>query len=349
MAKASADEVVVRATGLTKVFRRAAKPPGFAGALRHLVRPRWDDVLAVDEVDLEIRRGESVAYVGPNGAGKSTTVKLLTGIVVPTAGMVTVCGLDPFTDRVRNARNIGVMFGQRTQLWWDIAVQETLRLLADIYQLPPERFRRILDDLVDALDLAPLLGVPARQLSLGQRVRCDLAATLLHEPEVLYLDEPTIGLDVSVKARFREFVRRLHDERDLTVLLTSHDLGDIAHLCRRLIMIDDGRIVYDGSLTEISKRFGWEKSVHVALSRSEPSASTIAASMFAERARAVTQDSETELVVTIDSREVLPGEVIRDLAAALPVADVRIEEAGIESIMRRLYEGSLRFDGEPTR
>ena len=187
MAEAAADEAVVRATGLTKVFRRAAKQPGFAGALRHLVRPRWEDVLAVDAVDLEIRRGESVAYVGPNGAGKSTTVKLLTGIVVPTAGTVTVCGLEAFTDRVRNARNIGVMFGQRTQLWWDIAVQESLRLLADIYQLPPGRFRHTFDDLVDALDLAPLLGVPARQLSLGQRVRCDLAATLLHEPEVLYL------------------------------------------------------------------------------------------------------------------------------------------------------------------
>ena len=343
------DDVVVRAQGLTKIFRRAAKPPGFGGALRHLVRPRWQDVVAVDRVDLEIRRGESVAYVGPNGAGKSTTVKLLTGIVVPTSGVVTVCGLEPFTDRVRNARNIGVMFGQRTQLWWDIAVLESFRLLADIYQLPPDRFRRTFDELVDALDLEPLLGVPARQLSLGQRVRCDLAATLLHEPRVLYLDEPTIGLDVSVKARFREFVRRLHQERGLTVLLTSHDLGDIAQLCQRLIMIDGGRVVYDGSLAAISSRFGWEKSVQIALSRSEPSAAALAEVALGDRARTVTQDSDSELTVAIDSRRVLPGEVIRDLAAALPIADVRIEEADIESIMRRLYEGSLRFDDEPTR
>lgn len=342
-------DVVVRAAGLTKVFRRAAKSPGFAGALRHLVRPEWQDVRAVDGVDLEIVRGESVAYVGPNGAGKSTTVKLLTGIVVPTAGEVGVCGLQPFTDRVRNARNIGVMFGQRTQLWWDIAVRESFRLLADIYQLPPTRFTRTFDDLVEALDLEPLLGVPARQLSLGQRVRCDLAASLLHEPQVLYLDEPTIGLDVSVKARFREFVRRSHVERGLTVLLTSHDLGDIAQLCERLIMIDGGKIVYDGSLAQISSRFGWEKSIQVALSSSDPAAATVAGGILGARARSVDQISDTEIVVHIDSRQVLPGEVIRDLASALPVADVRIEEADIEVIMRRLYEGSLRFDDEPTR
>ena len=341
--------MVVRAAGLTKVFRRAAKSPGFAGALRHLVRPEWQDVRAVDGVDLEIVRGESVAYVGPNGAGKSTTVKLLTGIVVPTAGEVSVCGLQPFTDRVRNARNIGVMFGQRTQLWWDIAVQESFRLLADIYQLSPARFSETFDDLVEALDLEPLLGVPARQLSLGQRVRCDLAASLLHEPQVLYLDEPTIGLDVSVKARFREFVRRSHDERGLTVLLTSHDLGDIAHLCERLIMIDGGKIVYDGSLAQISSRFGWEKSIQLALSSSEPGASSVAGEALGGRARSVEQISDTEIVVHVDSRQVMPGEVIRDLAAALPVADVRIEEADIEVIMRRLYEGSLRFDDEATR
>ncbi|MDI5941438.1 ATP-binding cassette domain-containing protein, partial [Micromonospora sp. DH15] len=197
---------LVEASGLVKEFRRPRKAPGLAGALRHLVTRRFDVHRAVDGIDLRVAEGESVAYVGPNGAGKSTTVKLLTGILVPTAGEVRVAGVVPHRDRVANARNVGVVFGQRTQLWWDLPVQDTFELLRDMYRIPAADYRRSMDRLCEVLEIGPLLPVLARKLSLGQRMRADLAAALLHEPRIVYLDEPTIGLDVSVKDRVRAFL-----------------------------------------------------------------------------------------------------------------------------------------------
>ncbi len=336
---------IIEAKGLTKHFRRPVKEPGLKGAVRHLFRPAYADVVAVEGVNLSILPGESVAYVGPNGAGKSTTVKLLTGILVPTSGRVTVNGLTPFENRVENARRIGVVFGQRTQLWWDIPVGESFRLLGDIYELPDETYRASFGELIDVLDLEPLLRVPARQLSLGQRMRCDLAASLLHRPPILYLDEPTIGLDVSVKARFREFIRYMHRERGLTVMLTSHDLGDIEELCDRMVMIDNGRIVYDGALSEVTTRFGWERAVHLTLTEPDESALEAASRALGNRPGAVaTQPEPTMVAVTFDSRETTAGELIRDLATALAVTDIRIEEPSAASIIRRLYEGDLVFE-----
>jgi ABC-2 type transport system ATP-binding protein len=347
---ASTSEPIIRARGLTKRFRRPQKQAGLKGALRHLVRPEYRDFTAVDDIDLTIYPGESVAYVGPNGAGKSTTVKLLTGILVPTAGEISVCGLTPFAHRMTNARNIGGVFGQRTQLWWDIPVQESFRLLGDIYDVPPEEYAATFAELVDVLDLQPLLAVPARQLSLGQRMRCDLAASLLHAPPVLYLDEPTIGLDVAVKARFREFIRYMHEQRGLTVMLTSHDLGDIEELCERMIMIDKGRIVYDGALKEVTRRFGWEQSLHLTLSEPAPEAASASEEALARRnGIAVAQPDDIHLTITFDSREATSGELIRDLATAVPIADIRIEEPSAESIIRKLYEGSLHFDSAVER
>ncbi len=336
---------IIEARDLTKHFRRPVREPGLKGAVRHLFRPAWKDVVAVEGVNLRIMTGESVAYVGPNGAGKSTTVKLLTGILVPTSGEITVNGLTPFQNRVENARRIGVVFGQRKQLWWDIPVGESFRLLGDIYELPDHIYRESFAELIEVLDLEPLLRVPARQLSLGQRMRCDLAASLLHRPAVLYLDEPTIGLDVSVKARFREFIRHMHRQRGLTVMLTSHDLGDIEELCDRMVMIDKGKIVYDGALNEVTARFGWERALHLTLTEPDPSALETASRALAMRTGAVaTQPEPTLVTVTFDSREDTSGELIRDLAPLLAVTDIRIEEPSAESIIRRLYEGDLRFD-----
>lgn len=338
---------IIEARDLTKRFRRAVKQPGLAGALRHLVHPHWEVITAVDGIDLAIEPGESVAYVGPNGAGKSTTVKLLTGILVPTAGEVRVRGLMPHARRIANARNIGVVFGQRTQLWWDIPVRESFRLIGDIYEVPPDAYARTIAELTEVLDLEPLLGVPARQLSLGQRMRCDLAAALIHNPPVLYLDEPTIGLDVAVKARFREFIRHMHEHRGLTVLLTSHDLGDIEELCDRMLMIDRGRIVYDGPFQEITRRFGYERSLHLTLSEEVPAAAAIAGQAIANREVRVIQPDAMVLTVAFDARRVSAGELIRDLATALPLADIRIEEPTAEAIVRKLYEGTLSFDEDP--
>ncbi|GAB3915315.1 daunorubicin ABC transporter ATP-binding protein [Microlunatus endophyticus] len=342
---------IVSAEGLVKQFRRPKKGPGLAGAVRHLLRPRHETVTAVEGVDLSIDEGESVAYVGPNGAGKSTTIKLLTGILVPSAGRVQVCGVRPHVDRQANARNISVVFGQRTQLWWDIPVLESFRLLGDIYSVPDAAYRRTMDELVDVLDLGPLLGVPARQLSLGQRMRCDLGAALVHSPRVLFLDEPTIGLDVAVKARLREFVGSMRAQRGLTVLLTSHDLGDIEELCPRMIMIDKGHIVYDGAFAEVTRRFGWEQKVVVTLADGATDAAARAGAALA-RVQPVIDETATGLVVTFDSRSISSGEVIKELAVALPVVDLALEETSAESIVRRLYEGNLTFhpaDQEITR
>ncbi len=335
---------LITARNLSKAFRRPLKEPGFAGAMKHLVRPRFQNITAVEDVSFNIDAGESVAYVGPNGAGKSTTVKLLTGILVPTTGEVTVCGIHPYEQRQENARNIGVVFGQRTQLWWDIPVIESLRMLGDIYDIPARDFEKTFDELGEVLDLGPLLPVPARQLSLGQRMRCDLAASLIHSPPVLYLDEPTIGLDVSVKARFREFIKYMHRERGLTVMLTSHDVGDIEELCPRMIMIDQGNIIYDGAFAEVTRRFGWEQKVVLTLDHESDHARPQAVSALSRHDHAsVEQTAPTSLTIRFDAREATSGQIIRDVATALPIADISIEETSAESIIRNLYEGSLNF------
>lgn len=335
---------IISATNLSKQFRRASKEPGFSGALKHLVRPRFQEFTAVDNVSFSIEAGESIAYVGPNGAGKSTTVKLLTGILVPTSGDVTVCGLQPFERRQDNARNIGVVFGQRTQLWWDIPVVEGLRMLGDIYDVSADQFERSFSELSEVLELEPLLNVPARQLSLGQRMRCDLAASLIHSPKILYLDEPTIGLDVSVKARFRDFIKHMHRDRGLTVMLTSHDVGDIEELCSRMIMIDKGKIIYDGEFAEVTRRFGWEQKIVLTLLEETPAAGDLATHALTRNSHAtITQPSDTALEIRFDSREATSGEIIRDVATALPIADISIEKTSAESIIRNLYEKTLSF------
>jgi ABC-2 type transport system ATP-binding protein len=337
--------VVIEARELTKRFRLATKTPGLLGAAKHLLRPRYEEKLAVDHIDLNIKAGETVGYVGPNGAGKSTTVKMLTGIIVPTSGIVRVRGLVPHRQRVKNARNIGLVFGQRSQLWWDLPVQESLRLLGDIYEVPAERFERNLREMIELLDLGPLLRVPARQLSLGQRVRCDLAASLLHGPSILYLDEPTIGLDVAVKERIRQFVKRVNQERGVTVLLASHDLGDIEDLCVRLVMIDGGRIVFDGPLKEVKKRFGRERMVHLTLYEGmSPGALEVVRQALTDLPSATLLHLEPfRLSVRYDASLISSGVVAARLLPVLPVEDLRIDEPSIEHIIRQLYEGRLKF------
>jgi ABC-2 type transport system ATP-binding protein len=336
---------LIEARRLSKRFRVAKKAPGMAGALKHLVRPRFEERVAVDAIDLSIGEGESVAYVGPNGAGKSTTIKMLTGILVPSGGEVQVRGLVPHRQRVQNARNIGVVFGQRTQLWWDIPVQESLRLLGDIYEVPRETFARTWQECCDLLDLGPLLPRPARQLSLGQRMRCDLAASLVHAPSILYLDEPTIGLDVAVKERMRRFIRRLNRDRGVTLLLTSHDLGDIEDLCQRLVMIDKGKIVFDGPLQTIKQRFGRQRVIRLVLTEACPTAARTAAEVLSGSVRlgpdAIQQPEPHRLTIPFDSAHTTAAAVASRLLPVLPVHDFQIDEPSVEAIIRGLYEGTL--------
>jgi ABC-2 type transport system ATP-binding protein len=336
---------VIEARGLTKCFRIPLKSPGLKGAIKHLIRPCYEEKVAVDKIDLQINAGDSVAYVGPNGAGKSTTLKMLTGVLVPSAGEVRVNGLIPHLQRIENARNIGVVFGQRSQLWWDLPVQESFRLLGDIYAIPAIVFDRNLRTFIDLLDLGPLLSVPCRQLSLGQRMRCDLAASLLHSPAIVYLDEPTIGLDVAVKARIRDFIKDMNREKGVTTLLTSHDLGDIQDICQRIVMIDQGKIVFDGSLLAIKEKFAHERIIHIVLRNSIPEASEMVRGLLFElHPSAIMQKDPYHLSVRLGITTIGMGDVAGRLLSLLPIEDLHIEESSLESIIRQLYEGKLLFE-----
>jgi ABC-2 type transport system ATP-binding protein len=332
----------IEVNDLTKVFRTTIKEPGFLGAVKHLFRPKYEHKTAVDRISFSIEAGESVAYVGPNGAGKSTTIKMLTGILHPTGGQLSVKGLDPWDQRIANAKNIGVIFGQRTQLWWDLPVQESLRLVADIYEVPEDRFRKNLSDFLEVLDLGPLLAKPVRQLSLGQRMRCDLAASLLHSPPILYMDEPTIGLDAAVKERIRQFIRRRNRETGVTVMLTTHDLGDIENLCDRMIMIDQGKILFDGPITKVRDWYGGERVAVFMLSEDSPRVLETARAALPELAAdAIHSPGPFTLSAKFLEHQITAAALVARVMGVLPVVDLRLEEPDIESIIRKMYEGTL--------
>jgi ABC-2 type transport system ATP-binding protein len=286
-------------------------------------------VRAVDGVGFTIERGAMVGYVGPNGAGKSTTVKMLTGILVPTAGRVSVAGFNPSRQRIQLARRIGVVFGQRIQLWWDLPLRDSFELLRHIYRVPADRFRANLDGFTDLLDLGSFLLTPVRQLSLGERMRGELTAAMLHDPEILFLDEPTIGLDVVAKARVREFMAAMNRERGVTVLLTTHDLADIERLCSRLLILDHGRVIYDGGLEELKDLYGHERTLIVDLEEPGPP-------LEVKGARVERVDGPRQWL-TFRREDVSAAELTAAVAAKARLIDLAIEEPDIEGIVRRIY------------
>lgn len=249
---------MIAVKNLQKTYKIAKPGEGRFATLKALVRPQYEERRAVDGIDFTIDDGEIVGYIGQNGAGKSTTIKMLSGILVPTAGEVKVNGLTPHKDRKEHLRNIGVVFGQKTSLWWDVPAIDSLNILKEMYRVEDSRFRRNLEMFTDLLDLGPFLQQPVRQLSLGQRVRADLTAALMHDPKTLFLDEPTIGVDVVAKERLREFITEINRERGVTVLLTTHDVVDMEKLVSRVIVIHAGQIIYDGSMTGLRERYGGE-------------------------------------------------------------------------------------------
>jgi ABC-2 type transport system ATP-binding protein len=285
-------------------------------------------VHAVRDLSFEVERGEMVGYIGPNGAGKSTTVKMLTGILVPTSGRLRVAGIDPSRDRVDLTRRIGVVFGQRTTLWWDLPLRDSFDLLRRIYRVSPDRHRRNLAEFTELLDLGDLLDTPVRQLSLGQRMRGDIAAALLHDPEILYLDEPTIGLDVVSKGRLREFLRRVNEEREVTLLLTTHDLQDIEQLCRRVMVIDHGSLVYDGPLTGLHAQGTSTRTLVVDLVDAAPPIEVPGAT--------VTRVEGPRQWLSFPA-DASAAPVVAAVAAAYPVADLSINEPDIEDVIRQIY------------
>ncbi len=329
---------VIESRQLTKVFRVPQKDPGVRGAARNLFRPRFRRVVAVDQASFSVERGETVGYIGLNGAGKSTTIKMLTGILMPTAGGVTVLGRDPHRQRVANAREIGVVFGQRTQLWWDLALIESLNLIGRIYEVPAERYRQLLDQFTETLQLGELLNVPIRNMSLGQKMRSELAATLIHEPRVVFLDEPTIGLDLIVKERIRDFIRQQNRDKGITVILTTHDLGDIEELCRRVIIIDQGKLIYDGPLETIKARFGKFREITFETSREAgPLSLPAGANLVAHNDR--------RLTLRFDRTATTASQVASALMSQVEVADFSIKEPDLSMIVKQIYGGAL--NGKP--
>ncbi|MFF5309307.1 ABC transporter ATP-binding protein [Streptomyces massasporeus] len=307
--------------GVEKVFE-VRKKTGFMKRERRLVR-------AVDSISFRVERGEMVGYIGPNGAGKSTTIKMLTGILTPSAGRLRVAGIDPSRERTRLAHRIGVVFGQRTTLWWDLPLLDSYRLMHRMYRIPDARYRENLDRLVELLDLGDLLDVPVRQLSLGQRMRGDIVAALLHDPEVLYLDEPTIGLDVISKSKVREFLRELNTERGTTVLLTTHDLQDIEQLCKRVMVIDHGRLMYDGPLAGLHEVGESERTLVVDLERELPPIDAPAP------ARVVRVEGPRQWLAFPAGESAAP--LVARIAAEYPLVDLSVREPDIEAVIATMY------------
>ena len=314
---------------LVKTFRVAERRPGIWGALRGVVRRRYRTVSALDGVSFDIEPGELVGYIGPNGAGKSTTVKVISGILVPDSGRCEILGRVPWKERVAHVRNIGVVFGQRTQLWWDLPVIESFELLRDIYKVPASGYTRTRDEIVEVMDLEPLLDVPVRQLSLGQRMRCDLAAALLHQPSILFLDEPTIGLDAVSKLAFRDFIKRFNRDRGVTVILTTNDMDDIEALCTRVMVIGEGRILSDGALEALRERIAPERRLIVHLEERD--------AVVSDPEATVTQREGHRVHLSFDPRRTPPADLIARIASRHAVRDLFVESAPIEEIVARMY------------
>lgn len=314
---------------VSKAFRVAERPPGLAGALGGAFTRRHRLVPALDEISFAIDAGELVGYIGPNGAGKSTTVKVMSGILVPDSGRCQILDRVPWQQRVQHVAAIGVVFGQRSQLWWDVPVLDSLQLLRDIYRVSESDYRRRLADLTDILEIGELLSTPARQLSLGQRMRCELAAALLHSPRILFLDEPTIGLDAVSKLALRQFLLEMNRQQQVTMLLTTHDMADIETLCQRVMVIGRGRLLYDGQLSGLRQRYTPERVIRAKLEGACPLRQLPGASQVVV--------SETEVSVHF-LPEVTPAQqLIAALAAACPIRDLVIVDQDIDQMVARMY------------
>jgi ABC-2 type transport system ATP-binding protein len=331
----------IEVRGLSRTFHTTVRRPGFLGAVRSLVNPERVAKDAVSDISFEVATGELVALLGPNGAGKSTTIKMLTGILTPTSGEARVAGVVPYEERERNARNIGAVFGQRTQLWWDLPVRESFAILRDIYEVPKAEHAARLKEFDKLLDLSSFWDTRVRHLSLGQRVRSDLAAALLHDPPVVFLDEPTIGMDVVVKEQVREFLRYQVEERGRTVLLTTHDMTEVERLAERVVLVNHGRLVLDGTLDEIRRRFGSIWQVRVTLADAH-------CDVVPLPGIAVLRREGPEVVFGPDGPAApTVHQALKQVIERYEVTGVAIDEADLEDVMRAAYVHT-EPDPEPT-
>ena len=324
----------IRTRGLGKSFRSRIKPPGLRGTAAGLFRPQWTIVDAVAHLDLELQSGDMLAFIGPNGAGKSTTIKMLTGILYPDAGELSVLGLDPHRNRRELARRIGTVFGQKSQLWFHLPPGDTYTLLGAIYDIETPVLRSRVAHLTEAFDLGGLLDIPTRKLSLGQRIRCEIAASLLHKPDILFLDEPSIGLDVVAKKRLRSLIRRINEEDGVTVFLTSHDAGDIETIGRRAVVINGGRSVWEGTVKELKYSLLNTRIIDVKLAEANPVVPNLDGVRLLK-----SREWSFKLEVDLDRTET--ARVVAAITGSNAVADITVNAAPLEDIIARMYRGEV--------
>lgn len=335
---------MIQVEHIVKEFVSPKKYPGLKGAIKGLFSTEKVRKVAVDDISFHIAKGEIVGYIGSNGAGKSTTIKMMTGILTPTSGKCVVNGVDPSKDRMVNAKNIGVVFGQRTQLWWDLPLSESYTILKEIYDVSDADYKERMEFLNSVLGLPEFFDRPVRTLSLGQRMRADLGAALIHNPKVLYLDEPTIGLDLVVKDKIRDAIREINEKYQTTVILTTHDIGDIEELCSRIIVIDEGKKIYDGGLNELKDTYGTKRKVIMEV-RSVPQAKSVdwAAVLGVEDTLfAVELDEENcQLAIAFDKNDLQVSDVIAAAMKACEVKDIQIQETELSEIVKAIYRHGL--------
>ncbi|MDO5517159.1 MAG: ATP-binding cassette domain-containing protein [Clostridium sp.] len=329
---------MIKVCNLTKEFKTNKKYPGFSGALKSFFSKEYTIKRAVDSMSFQINDGEVVGYIGSNGAGKSTTIKMMTGILTPTSGKVEVDGIIPYEERTKNAMNIGVVFGQRTQLWWDLPLSESFSLLRDIYGVTEEEYKERMKFFNDVLEIDEFMLSPVRTLSLGQRMRADLAASLIHNPKILYLDEPTIGLDVVVKEKVRNAIKEINSKYGTTVILTTHDLEDIEELCNRIIIIDKGVKIYDGSLKEIKDKYGYMTTAVIQIKQSEVKSCTDVNEHFNLSLEDLNaQFEEGKIIVNFNKNKVSATDVIQFYMKNYNLLDFSLKETSIDDIIKRIY------------
>lgn len=320
---------MIEVQGLNKSFKVAKRQAGMLSALKSLVRPKFDTIQALTDVSFTIPEGEIVGYIGPNGAGKSTTIKVMSGILNPDSGTCKINGITPWQSRVDHVKNIGVVFGQRSQLWWDVPVIDSYLLLKDIYDIPQNEYEETLDLLTTHLNIGDLLTTPTRQLSLGQRMRCEIAASLLHNPKILFLDEPTIGLDAVSKIAVRNFIKIINKERKTTVILTTHDMSDIEALADRILLIGKGKLLLDGQLSDLKETYVTHKKIivdHYSNHTIDPILGT-----------QILEEKSNRLVISVDLKKNKVSDVITVLARQLEIQDITVEDPAIEDIIIKLY------------
>ena len=327
---------IIRVNNLSKDYKVYQDHKGYLGAFRNLIDRHYDTIQAVNDVSFEIFPGELIGYIGPNGAGKSTTIKMLTGLLVPTSGEIHVNGYIPWKERKDYVKHIGAVFGQRTTLWWDLPVRDSLDLLKHIYEIPSDRFKQNLDLFRDILDLDPFINTPVRSLSLGQRMRADLCAALLHDPPLIFLDEPTIGLDVVAKQKVREFIKYINQEKGTTIMLTTHDSSDVAKLCKRVMIIDHGKILFNGALDLLMKTFSGSRLLQVEFAENYPQPIIEDGSIIHRDGANVTYSFKRESVSA--------SHLIQQLSKQYRIRDLEVRDEPIEDTIRKIYEEGLLYN-----